>query len=709
MPLRRAKPVTFRPTGLSDAVDGSNAFAGAMQQLANLIPDPSTDKVWVCRPGAVAVNGFPGSLENPGFISGALVVGNILYGTIATALNPGYDQPFAFNLGSNTFLAVTGVTAGNVPSSPPSMGDWVPPILAQVGNRVIVCHPGFPGGPLKFGWFDVSGFIVGTTGNTTSGSPTITGAPEILGVQPGMTVIGSGIPAGATALSTENFVLDTTGTTNSNTTLNGLASTAGVAVGQTVAGEGIATGTTVTMINSSSSVGLSQAATASASGVAVTFSGATITLSANATATANGTGLTVTGGTPLAPQWGAGDTNINNLPSVPLGVAQFNGRAYFACGLDGIPFSDSGFPCQISNNPSVQVLLTNDGLPVTAIGPLPLNTILGGIVQALIAFEGIDKMQQITGDPATSNLEMNALPMATGTLSPLSLVPCSLGLAFISPQGLRYVNFSGQVSDVVGVAGSGVSVPFINAPHPSRTCAAANVGVLRIAAEALTPTGQPTAEYWYDLARKIWSGPHTFASSQLQAWGATFVAAQTGINGQVYQTDVYQSGVSVYTENGANLAWAWTTPPLPDTGDVAVNSLVDMTLATQLPGGATLNLSALDIGVGLLDQTTVAQPGAPTIWGQFIWGQAAWSDSAGTFKQQWINWHVPLVFKQLILMVTGVSAASLRIGNLYMRYQVLSYILQELLPTMTGVLPGQLLSDEDVPLTSDEGVPEVGL
>jgi len=67
-----------------------------------------------------------------------------------------------------------------------------------------------------------------------------------------------------------NIVLATTGNTNSNKTLNGLASTSGVAVGQDVYGAGIAGGTTVKAIVGSS-VTLSTAATATASGVAVTF------------------------------------------------------------------------------------------------------------------------------------------------------------------------------------------------------------------------------------------------------------------------------------------------------------------------------------------------------------------------------------------------------------------------------------------------------
>lgn len=65
--------------------------------------------------------------------------------------------------------------------------------------------------------------------------------------------------------------LVTTGDTHSSTTLDNLASTANVFVGMTVSGTGIPAGTTVTAIGGGTSVTLSQAATATASGIAVTF------------------------------------------------------------------------------------------------------------------------------------------------------------------------------------------------------------------------------------------------------------------------------------------------------------------------------------------------------------------------------------------------------------------------------------------------------
>src|SRR5512135_2258399 len=105
MALRNAKPLTLKPKGLSDSVDGTNAFPGAMASLANLIPNPSTDDTWVPRPAATKLTDFPG-FNTPAFVSACLVVGNIAYGMIASAKNVGNDEPFAYNLSTNVFETI---------------------------------------------------------------------------------------------------------------------------------------------------------------------------------------------------------------------------------------------------------------------------------------------------------------------------------------------------------------------------------------------------------------------------------------------------------------------------------------------------------------------------------------------------------------------------------------------------------------------------
>jgi hypothetical protein len=736
VPLRNARPISWRPKGLTDAKDGTNAFAGAMKTLQNLIPDRANTDVWVPRPAATEKTNFAGGPPAAGFISARLVVGDIEYGMVASSTTPGFDEPYAYDIANGVFLPVSGITGSNVPASPPTSGFWTPPIMAQVGNRIIVTHPGFPGGEVSFGWFDLSGAQLGAVGDTVSGSRYITGNPNLLGVQPGLAVSGTGIPAGTVVVNTHpypigfDFVGDThtstvidgiadtsglkatlfisglgilsgtrivavhansidispattssvaggtiqcygenvlqvsppadiQGTTNSNTTLSPTTpnitggAPLGAAVGQGISGPGLLPLTTITSVGVSA-LGLSQAATITAVND-FKFEGATIVLSANATATNDGVSFTITGGTAAAPLWGAGNTNNFSLPSVPVGVAQMNGRAWYALGRDGIVFSDSGSPCSVSNTLGVQALTTNDGLGVTAIAPLLLSApITGGIVQALIAFEEDVKMQQITGDQATGNLAMNLLPVATGTHSPLSIVPTEAGLAFISPTGLRFVTFNGTVTPPVGAYGQGIVEPFINATEPSRVCAAANAGVLRITTQNGLADGD-SQEYWLDLTKQIWHGPHTFPASLIQPWRTSFLIAPVGIEHSLWQSDAYVTTASVYVENGDQMLWVEESVLLPDNAVMAMNAMVQASIMFSLAPPLAIEVMALDEDRGIIDQA-------------FAQGVAS------AMRQRSLDWSEPVVFKQMSFLVKGQSDASLRLGNLYMNIAPVNYL-----------------------------------
>ncbi len=465
--------------------------------------------------------------------------------------------------------------------------------------------------------------------------------------------------------------------THGNLVIDNLPTTAGIAVGQGVAGLGIPIGATVATIGPGGQVTISAAATGSGV-IQVTFTGSTITMSAAATGSLAGSALTIAGGSRATPLWGAGDTDRNNLPSVPVGVAQMNGRAYFACGLDGIPFSDSGFASRMSNTVKTQVLTTNDGTAVTAIGPLMLSAPLtGGIVQALIAFQGGARMQQITGDLENANLAMNLMPVATGTNSPLSIAPCALGLGFISPQGLRFVKFDGTVSEPIGDAGQGITMPFIFALEPTRICAAANTDVIRMTVQNGYRQGNPVEEYWFDLTRKVFTGPHTSTARLIQPWRSTFLMAFLGQPGKLYQSDAEAGLLTTWVENGAQLSWAYQPTLLPDSGDGQMVAVVEMTVAASFAITPAVTIQAISDFGEVLDTTTVPGDSAATLWNQFQWNQAFWNGQNINFRQRSVNWNLPLVFKQASFLVTGNSDFALRLGNLYMKYQLLGYKLQE--------------------------------
>lgn len=160
----------LNPRGVVDALDGGQATPGGMAALTDLIFDPSTRFTFQCRPAAVPKSNF--TIPNtPGVVSVAYQVGDICYGMIATSLNPGHDEPFAFNVTTNTLLTVGGtISAATTPLTPAATGDWTPPTMALMGIYLIVTHPGFGAAGVMFGWFDVTNPSSPTwdAGNTTT-------------------------------------------------------------------------------------------------------------------------------------------------------------------------------------------------------------------------------------------------------------------------------------------------------------------------------------------------------------------------------------------------------------------------------------------------------------------------------------------------------------------------------------------------------------
>jgi hypothetical protein len=487
--------------------------------------------LWTCRPAAVDLTDFAG-FANPGFISALTVIDGIAFGMIASDATPGYDEPFAYDLATGTFLAISGVTGSNVPLSPASSGEWTPPTMAMIGVYLVVTHPGFAATSNKFGWFDLS--------------------------------------------------------------------------------------------------------------------------------------------TPSAPSWDAGDTATNALPSVPVAVAQFSGRAYYACG-NTLTFSNALDPLTVAA--SSDVLTLGDTSPVTALAGLPLNTQLGGIVQSLIAFKGVVSLFQITGDKATNDLASNLLNVSTGTFAPNTIVSTPKGVAFVSPDGLRIIDSYAHVSDPIGAQGFGKTVPFIFAVTPSRMCAAYNTGVIRITAQDGNALGTPTSEFWYHMATDQWSGPHTFPSSLIVPWNNTFVKAPVDVTAKLFESKSFQTLTSIYTENGTDLTWGWQTALFPDTGSMDENFLNETLLRMQFPAGMdSFNIYALDENDSVISQASYTPGGSASIWGTFSWGTGVWGGALNSLAPRQIQWPAPIVFRVLSIYVNGNSIGSFKIGNLWMRYQQTGYL-----------------------------------
>lgn len=173
MPIRNAHPVSFFAQGLSDALDQQSAFPGACQSLANSVFDRATRGAISSRPGVTAATTFAG-FSTPSVISVMITVGTRIYGMIGTARNAGFDEPFVYDTVANSFVTVSGVVAGNVPTTQATTGAWTPPTMDVVGTKVLVTHPGFSGANF-FGSFDIS---VPATPAWSAGNTTVNALPS---------------------------------------------------------------------------------------------------------------------------------------------------------------------------------------------------------------------------------------------------------------------------------------------------------------------------------------------------------------------------------------------------------------------------------------------------------------------------------------------------------------------------------------------------
>ena len=639
MPIRGAQKLTFQGIGVCDSIDGTNAPPGSLAICTNLVPNPSTAATFVPRPAAIELSTFatPGlllttesgldittesgidiSLETTsgtyGTITALQVIGSRAYGMANSLTIPGHDVPFCYDLVNNVLIPIANITAANTPVSPAPTGDWIPPQTEMIANRMVITHPGFDGVTHFVGWIDLRG----------------------LNISPG------------------------TGTTHSSTLVDGLSFNPqldDVMPGDIVSGAGIAPNTYVVSTTTTSII-LSQAATASVSGVALTFASGSFNQLL----------------------WGSGQMSGNlQFTTVPNGVQQFNGRAYYAVGNTLIG-SDSLLPLQ-TTNPSPIAIVLGDSTPITAIGGLPLaNQVVGGVIQAIIAFKGASLYYQITGDPATTNLASQAVQGSVGTVAPNSVTATPAGLAYIAPDGLRIVGLDGQSSEPIGADGQGVSVPFIFAVSPTRINAAYNQNVLRISVQNGSLNGQPYQEWWYHFTRGLWTGPHSFPAGMITSYNNdainTFIMAPQGIASSLWRSDAVPNLNSTYVENGAAMSFAYQTSLLPDNQSAAMNQVVESTQAFALPSAGLISVYALDeagLQLGLVILTGSGALG--TVWGQFTWGGAPWGSAAGAFRQMRHKWTQPLVFKQMALRIVGQSMSGFVLGNIYAEYQILRYLI----------------------------------
>jgi hypothetical protein len=378
---------------------------------------------------------------------------------------------------------------------------------------------------------------------------------------------------------------------------------------------------------------------------------------------------------PTVPVWSAQDLATNPMGKVPTSVANFNNRAYFAYNSNHLALSDVLVPLTRTN--ASQDLTIGDVTPITAQSGLPVQTTSSGVVGALIVFKG-SSIWQITGDPVNLNQGENFISLNTGCLAPRSIALGPFGIFFVGVDGPYILNFLGTLSSLSHQPGNpvpaDVQVPFQNTTQSTRISGAFSGNIYRVCVPTTIQGVAQTNDYWFDIRRMRWTGPHTFNYDCASNFGNNFILSGAGSGAALFQCQSIPSSSSVYNDNGAALTSHLRSSSFPKTQRMAQVQVVESTVELSSSGGAVnYNITAIDDQNNTLNSVFVLTPAAGAVWGAFIWGAANWASSQKIPHVYNIPWTVPLNFQKMALDIMATSANQLAIGTFFARYQDTGY------------------------------------
>lgn len=380
--------------------------------------------------------------------------------------------------------------------------------------------------------------------------------------------------------------------------------------------------------------------------------------------------------TPATPVWSAGNTATHTLPSVPTSVTNYNNRAYYSCG-NTLYYSDVLVPTTMTN--AGQSLTIGDTTPITALSGLPIATTSSGVVSALIVFKQF-QIWQITGDAAiTGSLSQNFLSLTVGCLSPRSVVQTPIGTIFAGVDGPYSILFTGSVIPLTKDSSSlvpDIQSPFQNIINPSRASASFSGTLYRICMNTTIDGQSSASDYWFDITRRRWTGPHTFPYDCASQVGNQFVISYMLNGAKLFLSSYLPSTSSTYMDNGVPITIILKSSSFPKTPNINVKQIIESTIElSSIAVNLTYTINAFGQLNNLIDDTNINVSNSSTIWGGGkLWGSGIlWSNSSNIPYTYTIPWTIPIVFKKISLQIMAQSSSNLSIGAFFAKYQDTGY------------------------------------
>jgi hypothetical protein len=303
---------------------------------------------------------------------------------------------------------------------------------------------------------------------------------------------------------------------------------------------------------------------------------------------------------------------------------------------------------------------------------LPLYTTTGGVLAALVIFKQ-NTIWQLTGDIATSNLQINQLSGSIGTQAPRSVASSPYGIYFMAADGVRNITLAGAVSE----PDNNIALPFINALYPSRVAGTYSADIYRLCVQNSIVAGTPFQDYYYHAKYDEWSGPHTFRVDHAIVYLNDFLVVNNSASASIWQSFSAQgrnSTGNTFIENGVQLTWSFISSPMTDLKNLYANCAVRTTLDIDQPAtGDIFTFQAIDAFNGVLATAFIRMGTNLAIWGTFNWGASLWGAVQSGLSPITIPWSNPIIFDKLIFCASGNSSLTLRLGSIFVGYERLRY------------------------------------
>lgn len=380
---------------------------------------------------------------------------------------------------------------------------------------------------------------------------------------------------------------------------------------------------------------------------------------------------------PAAPSWTAGNTSVNLLPSKPIWVKQFFGRAYFGLG-NTVYFTDA-LLLSISNSNFAASLNIDNSSPTTGAAGLPMGQTSGAVLQSLLVFKEAS-VWQISGDISLTNnpLSLNKIVDNVGCIAPRTIQSTPMGVLFIANDGPRTVSLNGAVSYLQVRSGvtPDIVYPFSTATTPSRMVGAYSNGIYRVCFDGpitLWDSKFTSQDYWYDFIFQRWNGPHTFAYDCAVGVSNTFYIASNKIPGELFNSGVAPTPTTVYKDIGTDITCEIVSAAIEGQA-MTMSSVIESTIEFGGAGvGTVYYISMYDDENNNLSPATIKLYDVNPLWGQNKWGQFLWRSASTNTQVFTIPWVNPVVFKKMIVSIRVVADKNVSIGASFFRVQTLGY------------------------------------